>query len=236
MSGFPLDPQLSKALITSVSLSCSSEVITIISLLTVQSVYYRPRAQQSQADRSRAIFNDPHGDHLSLMHVYKAWKASGYSSEWCQDNFIISRNIVRAREVRRQLKRIFRAYKLAVVSTKDIDAIRKAIAAGFFTNAVRKDIREGYRTLSSQDQIYIHPSSCLFHRCPRWVVYHELVFTTKEYMRNVLAVEPQWLVELAPHYFKKAEGMSKIQQQEKIEPLFNRFEPGDGWRLSRRRG
>ncbi|CAI0422635.1 unnamed protein product [Linum tenue] len=37
---------------------------------------------------------------------------------------------------------------------------------------------------------------------PRWVVYHELVLTTKEYMRQVTELKPDWLVEIAPHYYQ----------------------------------
>jgi pre-mRNA-splicing factor ATP-dependent RNA helicase DHX16 len=37
------------------------------------------------------------------------------------------------------------------------------------------------------------------------VVYHELVFTTKEYMRQVIEIKPEWLVEIAPHYYKRKE-------------------------------
>lgn len=33
----------------------------------------------------------------------------------------------------------------------------------------------------------IHPNSSLFEELPRWVLYHELVFTTKEFMRQVSA-------------------------------------------------
>lgn len=31
----------------------------------------------------------------------------------------------------------------------------------------------------------VHPNSCLFEEHPRWLIYHELVFTTKEFMRQV---------------------------------------------------
>ena len=34
---------------------------------------------------------------------------------------------------------------------------------------------------------------------PKWVLYHELAFTTKEYMRNVCLMEGAWLTEIAPH-------------------------------------
>ncbi len=53
--------------------------------------------------------------------------------------------------------------------------------------------------------IHIQPTSSLFEAPPRWVVYHELVFTTKEYMRQVIEIESKWLVEVAPHYYKQKE-------------------------------
>ncbi len=37
---------------------------------------------------------------------------------------------------------------------------------------------------------------------PTWVLYHELVETAKEYMRNIITIKPEWLVEIAPHYYK----------------------------------
>ena len=45
--------------------------------------------------------------------------------------------------------------------------------------------QEGYKTVADQTPVFIHPSSALFQRQPDWVVYHELVLTSKEYMREV---------------------------------------------------
>jgi hypothetical protein len=36
---------------------------------------------------------------------------------------------------------------------------------------------------------------------PDYVLYHELILTSKEYMRTVTAVEPQWLAELGPVFY-----------------------------------
>ena len=85
------------------------------------------------------------------------------------------------------------------------DRIRKAIAAGFFNHACRRDQTEGYKSIADNQQVFIHPSSSLFNRSPEWVIYHELVMTTKEYMREVLTIEPRWLLEVAPKYFKQVD-------------------------------
>lgn len=86
--------------------------------------------------------------------------------------------------------------------------------------------------------VYIHPSSALFNKNPDWVIYHELVLTTKEYMREMTQIEPKWLVELAPKFFKQCDPnkLSKRKKQERLEPLYDRFNEPNSWRLSKRRG
>ncbi|KAK6151957.1 hypothetical protein DH2020_014592 [Rehmannia glutinosa] len=144
----------------------------------------------------------------------------------------------RPREKQAQADQKRAKYKLDVVSAgKNFTKIRKAIAAGFFFHAARKDPQEGYRTLVENQPVYIHPSSALFQRQPDWVIYHELVMTTKEYMREVTVIDPKWLVELAPRFFKVADPtkMSKRKRQERIEPLYDRYHEPNSWRLSKRR-
>jgi pre-mRNA-splicing factor ATP-dependent RNA helicase DHX16 len=51
----------------------------------------------------------------------------------------------------------------------------------------------------------------MFEALPKWVVYHELVLTSKEYMRNVIEIKPEWLMEIAPHYYR----LSDIEEEEK---------------------
>ena len=70
------------------------------------------------------------------------------------------------------------------------------------------------------------------------MIYHELVMTSKEYMREVLAIEPKWLLEVAPNYFKQVDDkdISKRKKQERLEPLANRYEDPNAWRLSKRKG
>ena len=54
MAEFPLDPQLSKTLIASVDLGCSEEILTIVAMLSVEEIFWRPKDKQVQADARRA--------------------------------------------------------------------------------------------------------------------------------------------------------------------------------------
>lgn len=254
MADFPMEPPLAKMLIASVELGCSEEILSIVAMLSVQSVFYRPKEKQGQADSKKAKFHQPEGDHLTLLTVYNGWKGGNFSNPWCYENFIQARSMRRAQDVRKQLLGImdryenFNRYNSYVFDTylnrykhdilsagRDYNRVRKAICSGFFRNAAKKDPQEGYKTLVEGTPVYIHPSSALFNRNPEWVVYHELVLTTREYCHNVTAVEPKWLVEVAPQFFKVADAnkISKRKRQEKIEPLFNKYEKPDEWRLSK---
>lgn len=239
MAEFPLEPNLSKMLLLSVDLGCSDEILTITSLLSVENPFYRPKDKQAQADMRKAKFHQAEGDHITLLSVYKGWEAAKFSNPWCFENFVQARSMKRAQDVRKQLVTIMDRYKLDVLSAgKNYKKICKAITAGFFTHAAKKDPQEGYRTLVDQNPVYIHPSSALFNKNPEWVIYHELVLTTKEYMRNIMVIDAKWLIELAPNFYKRADPnkMTKAKRMEKIEPLFDRFNPKDSWRLSKRKG
>ena len=74
-------------------------------------------------------------------------------------------------------------------------------------------------------------------RQPYWVIYHELVMTTKEYTREVMVIDPEWLVEMATRFFKVADStkLSKRKRQVRIEPLYDRHHEPNSWRLSTRR-
>lgn len=238
MAEFPLEPSLSKVLLKSVEYGCSDEVLTVVAMLSVENVWYRPKEKQAQADQKKARFHQPEGDHLTSLAVYEGWKAAKFSAPWCYENFVQARAMKRAQDIRKQLLGIMDRFKLDVVSCgRDYNRIRRALVSGYFTHAAKKDPQEGYRTVVEGQPVYIHPSSALFSKNPEWVIYHQLVLTTKEYMRDVMAIDPKWLVELAPRFFKQGDPskLSKRKLQEKIEPLYDRFNPADSWRLSKRK-
>ncbi|XP_043487224.1 ATP-dependent RNA helicase DHX8 [Polistes fuscatus] len=236
MAEFPLEPNLSKMLIMSVHLQCSDEILTIVSMLSVQNVFYRPKDKQALADQKKAKFNQAEGDHLTLLAVYNSWRNNKFSNAWCYENFVQMRTLKRAQDVRKQLLGIMDRHKLDVVSAgKNTVRIQKAVCSGFFRNAAKKDPQEGYRTLVDSQVVYIHPSSALFNRQPEWVIYHELVQTTKEYMREVTTIDPKWLVEFAPAFFKFSDPtkLSKFKKNQRLEPLYNKYEEPNAWRISR---
>jgi len=107
--------------------------------------------------------------------------------------------------VRTQLTRIMKRFNLPLVSTdfnsKDYYVnIRKALVAGFFMQVAHLERNGHYLTVKDNQVVALHPSAGLSKK-PEWVLYNEFVLTSKNYIRTVTEVRPEWLMEVAPHYY-----------------------------------
>ncbi|XP_073986660.1 DEAH-box helicase 16 lethal (2) 37Cb [Rhodnius prolixus] len=207
MAEFPVDPMMGKMLLASEKYKCSDEIVSIAAMLSVNgAIFYRPKDKLVHADTARKNFFLPGGDHLVLYNVYKQWADTEYSTQWCYENYIQYRSMRRARDVREQLLGLMERVEIDITSNPtDTAAIRKAITSGYFYHVARLSKGGHYKTVKHNQTVMIHPNSALFEDLPRWVIYHELVFTTKEFMRQVTEIESKWLLEVAPHYYKQRE-------------------------------
>ncbi|ODV67002.1 P-loop containing nucleoside triphosphate hydrolase protein [Hyphopichia burtonii NRRL Y-1933] len=209
-SQFPLDPMLAILLINSFKYNCSEEILTIVSLLSVPNVFVRPASARKRADEAKMIFAHPDGDHLTLLNVYEAFQSDEAFNlglhQWCRDHFLSYRSLTSAKSVRSQLRRIMERHDIELNSIDFNDPsywtnIRKALAAGFFMQvAKKKSGNKGYLTIKDNQEVLIHPSTVLASE-NEWVIYNEFVLTSKNYIRTVTNIKPDWLVEVAPKYY-----------------------------------
>jgi hypothetical protein len=150
--------------------------------------------------------------------------------EWCTRNYISGRALVRANDVCNQLSEICArpleknglGLEMTLSCGSDMELFLKCVCAGLFlqvagrvtsTVEVKKsDLRSGalgssrgrYKTKVGATEVSIHPTSTMFGRnpAPKCVVYTEVLQTKKTYIRGVTQVREDWLVEVAPHFFK----------------------------------
>ena len=202
-SEFPLDPALAVMLISSPEFYCSNEILSITALLSVPQVFVRPASQRKRADEMKNLFAHPDGDHLTLLNVYHAFKgaeAQENPKQWCHDHFLSLRSLQSADNVRLQLLRIMERSELEMVSTPFEDKryyenIRRALCTGFFMQVAKKETqgKNQYMTIKDNQNVLLHPSTVLSFEA-EWVLYNEFVLTTKNYIRTVTAVKPEWLL------------------------------------------
>lgn len=88
-------------------------------------------------------------------------------------------------------------------SQSDLGNVRRCLAHGLFTNAAELQPDGSYTALDTHQPVGIHPSSVLFQAKPAYVVFNELLHTTRCYMRDLCLVDAEWLQEAAPEYFRR---------------------------------
>eukprot|EP00163_Fabomonas_tropica_P033310 TRINITY_DN868_c0_g1_i4.p1 TRINITY_DN868_c0_g1~~TRINITY_DN868_c0_g1_i4.p1 ORF type:complete len:1344 (-),score=333.35 TRINITY_DN868_c0_g1_i4:90-4121(-) len=218
MVEFPLDPPLSKMLCISEQYDCTADVLTICAMLSVPTVFFRPKDRAEESDAMREKFFVPESDHLTLLNTYIQWKNNGMSSRWASEHFLHAKAMQKVREIRAQLLDILKMQRMKVISCgTDWDVIRKVICSAYFHNSARlKGIGE-YVNMRTGMPCHLHPTSALYGLgyTADYLTYHELVMTTKEYMQCVTAVDGAWLAEMGPMFFSIKELNSTRHQGRK---------------------
>ncbi|CAO3572526.1 unnamed protein product [Mortierella alpina] len=208
MAVFPTEPSLAKMLIVAEKMGCTAEIVTIVSMLSVPTVFYRPKERLEESDAAREKFFVPESDHLTLLNVYTQWRSNGYRDDWCLKHFVQPKAMRKAREVRSQLMDMMKSEKMPYVSCNtDWDVIRKCICSAYFHQAGRIKALGEYVNCRTGMPCHLHPTSALYGLGynPDYIVYHELVMTSKEYMQCVTSVDPHWLAELGPMFYSVKE-------------------------------
>ncbi|XP_071927570.1 pre-mRNA-splicing factor ATP-dependent RNA helicase DEAH10 isoform X4 [Coffea arabica] len=216
MARLPLEPVYSKALILSSQFNCLEEMLIVVAMLSVESIFYAPREKLEESRAALRCFSSPEGDHLTLLNVFRASnefvvknklthskeKAEKNLRKWCKDNFINSRSLRHARDVHSQIQRNVEQMGLRITSCgDDMLVFRRCLAASFFLNAALKQPDGMYRILSSGLMVQIHPSSVLFRSKPECIIFDKLVRTNNNYIRNICRIDYLWLPELAPQCY-----------------------------------
>jgi ATP-dependent RNA helicase DHX8/PRP22 len=187
----------------------------------------------------KARLNREEGDHITLLHVYNEWVNAGRSEQWCRDYFVHSRSLRRAEDVMKQLRGLMEKFRLPLLSSgRNTEVVLKAIVSGFFAKAARKDGMRGYQTLVDHHLVHMFPGSALFGKEPDFVVYHELVNTTREFMRNTVMIDPRWLIELAPAFYRRASPteITERKRNERLTPLSDNLRKHErDWRITEQR-
>uniref|UniRef100_A0A8I3QAU9 DEAH-box helicase 37 n=1 Tax=Canis lupus familiaris TaxID=9615 RepID=A0A8I3QAU9_CANLF len=159
------------------------------------------------------------GDIMVLLGAVGACEYSGRSPQFCEANGLRYKAMMEIRRLRGQLTTavntvcpeagLFMDPKMQPPSESQVTYLRQIVAAGLGDHLARRvqseDLlddkwKNAYKTPLLDDPVFIHPSSVLFKELPEFVVYQEIMETTKMYMKGVSAVEVQWIPVLLPSY------------------------------------
>ncbi|CAG8580172.1 5661_t:CDS:2, partial [Ambispora leptoticha] len=191
MAEFPLEPAFARVLLMSKELACTREAISIISLLSVDSIFFTPQDKRDQATESKKKFASPLGDLITLLNVLHGYQDQNGNTQWCRQNFINKRNMKIVMDVQNQL--IHLCDRIGISNTVscgiDYDRLIRCLLSGFIRNTAILQPNNTYKTI-------IGNQAMMCNKKVEAVMYTELVLTSRPYMKYVTLVQTNWLQEM----------------------------------------
>ncbi|KAM8903732.1 putative ATP-dependent RNA helicase DHX40 isoform 2-T3 [Spinachia spinachia] len=212
MVEFPLHPGLTRAVLKAASLGCQDLLLPVAAMLSIENIFIRPGhpEKQKEADekhRALAAKSGSMNDFATLLAVFQLCKSSERPSAWCKDHWVHWRALKSAFSVETQLREIL--LRLQQKSDFPVDTydgekselFRRCLCAGYFTNVARRSVGKVFCTMDGHgSMVHIHPSSSLFDHEGElnWIVFHDVLVTSKVYIRTACPIRYDWVKDLLP--------------------------------------
>ncbi|WP_211218469.1 ATP-dependent RNA helicase HrpA [Tepidiphilus margaritifer] len=219
LAALPLDPKIGRLLVAGRQYGCLAEMLVLASALSVQDPRERPAEQLAQADQKHALFRGREREAQSEFHWYlnlwKTWRelerheSTNKQRQWCRAHFLSWLRMREWRDVWTQLHALVTEHGWREnEQPAGYEAVHKALIAGLVRHVgLKQEDASGPQAGSYLGaggiRFWIHPSSPLAKRGPKWVLAAELVETTRLYARCVARIEPAWIEEVAPHLIRR---------------------------------
>ncbi|MBI4281640.1 ATP-dependent RNA helicase, partial [Candidatus Uhrbacteria bacterium] len=226
ITDYPLEPKLGRMLIEAQRRHCAESVATIVAFLgNGRSVFFRPKEEQkvTEARDAHRQFHISSSDYLTYLKIWRTWEESDFDRRWAFDHFLNAKVLDEVGKTRSEILKILRRNGAPPKEGEDV-AIAKSIASGLLTSLFVQTNRRNFsyqRQRDGQKGFKIHPGSSTFSSGPEIMVAHTIRESQKRgapsatlYVMNVQALNPQWLLELAPHLVQEGRPASSLYSQE----------------------
>ena len=230
----PFDPKLGMLILRCRDQGLLYDGIVLAALVSAGSwLFYtgQTEAEPEKLDSSRVKFSHPGGDCLASLKVYKAWEVVGeeQKSQWCVDNSVDAKVICGVMDTVNDVCSLLKNKENLEVThifseaPDTPDVLRKILFQCNVSNLCyylgRK--KAGYFAAQAGRQVHFHPSSTLssLGSYPQWVVYDQLVQTSRDFITGITPVDDAWLEEMSKESF--GFDVEEIRQiEKKLKKIF----------------
>ena len=200
ISRFPVDPRLARMLISARDNACLTEILIIVSVLSVQDPRDQSPEHRQAANEKFKLWQDEKSDFLGWIKLWdeiaqqKKSLSNNQFAKWCKKNYL---SWLRVREwqdiykqIREQLKEIKAVFNTTEASS---DLIHRSILSGIPSHIAAFDQDKEYQTTRGR-KTAIFPASVLARKTPKWIMAFSLLDTSRLYAHVVSGMNPQWAV------------------------------------------
>jgi ATP-dependent helicase HrpA len=202
MARLPLDPRLGRALLESKRFHAESELLAIVSGLSV------PDVRIGEDPPSGAVFEDSKSEFSALLKLWRAYRTAREGTRrelrrWCKERHLSVLRLSEWDDVYTQV--VDRARELGIAAQRQAASytgVHRSLLAGFCTMVGTRG-EDGAYTGTRGVHFHIFPGSPLARRRPRWVMAASIIETSRVFARRVAEVEPNWIETAAGHLVKR---------------------------------
>ncbi len=221
----PVDPSVAKMVVEADKNGVLAELIVIASALSIQDPRDINQTTMQAARIAHKPFEDERSDFLFFLNLWQFYEyqrrhlSENKLRKLCKTNFLSYMRMKEWHELTMQIEQSLKRIGMRVgqlhlfeevtegnvvkerLSDLHSVAVHKSLLAGLLGNVALRDDDKSYIG-ARNTKLFIHPSSSLYKRKPKWLLAGELVETTKLYARNNAAIDIQWIESLAKHLIK----------------------------------
>ena len=207
----PADPRLAKMLLTASELGCLSEMLVVVSGLSIQDPRERPLSKKDASSQMHQRFADENSDFMSYLNLWRYIQdlisSESYSQlrKRCRREFLSYLRIREWEDLHRQLTKSCRDLSLKFNKAEaDYASLHRSVVSAMISHAGMKSPETSEYIGARGARFLIAYTSGLHRRGKKWVIAAELTETSRLYARSVAAIEPEWLEEYGGDYLKRS--------------------------------
>lgn len=199
MAAFPLEPRISRIIVEAVMRfpGVLEEALIAASFLSANSPFVLPPGEEMDARKAHHAFRDMHGDFVSYLNIFTAFKSAKNKTKFCERNYLDERIMLEIENIDLQLQEIVSAMKIPLTGGGSRTDYLCCIGAGMIQFVCVRAGRDNYRSVTA-DHICIHPGSVMFRQDPLYIVAGEIVRTSRMFAMSVSPLTKSVLEQISP--------------------------------------
>lgn len=199
MAAFPLEPRISRIIVEAVMRfpGVLEEALIAASFLSANSPFVLPPGEEMDARKAHHAFRDMHGDFVSYLNIFAAFKSAKNKTKFCERNYLDERIMLEIENINLQLQEIVSAMKIPLTGGGSRTDYLCCIGAGMIQFVCVRAGRDNYRSVTA-DHICIHPGSVMFRQDPLYIVAGEIVRTSRMFAMSVSPLTKNVLEQISP--------------------------------------